>query len=1117
MSERERRYRYAIPRPRSPTFNPARATTDGFPSFYNGGDLPPMSATSLYDMMTPRGQTADYRPPGIPPSTTHHATYVVSDSAAARREPLRPRSSSHREHGRGHRSHSDATTRPIIVTTTKRPEAPSSHTSSNARPGSPTRDAYRSSDDGGSYYSQPASSLRPRSRQSYGGHHHPPYSAGLDNEEYRRQRDRQTAEDHYGHSRHDSHRTRPMSLYASMPPCKNAAPIDYDNGDVEYTNPGQLARYDLEHSRPEPRRRESLDRYHRPSTSISSDIGSRPYHDSSRRGPPPTTWGLDKMNQSLYEQPRVPISPLTSGFPRESQSRRLSGNLEVPNSPLRLRSNSRTRPVSLYQEEERRPSPPDQHPTHHHRGRGREDEQHVRRESRDRDHGRDSYAAPQTAIEQRGFGVVVDGKPVELHRREESRDRYRERDRDRYRDDDIDRVSDERRRERRERRKQYHSEPKRPSDDSLDRVIIRETERKPEKDDHKARKDSPRCDDDIKDGKSKDDKGSKDDKQVKEKKSDGSVDGMSQEPKRLRDTVAAGLSLAAASFGIGSALKDKEKDKDKERESESGKADKVVTVEKVGGDDRGSSRRRESVSAGAPPRPLDEAETRPAVREKPAPVVVESKPKPVAVHDEWEMVDRPPEHRRKPSPESMHVPDTHERSQPESDGRPSDDSADRIVLVERPIEAARAPKPSHEPAAADKEVEKKQAALPPSSTAEDQQPLRRFSRRARGEAGSAAFRPTDTADLVALKAQLAAQDTPTKETEKPASNPPAAPAEANPQPAQSAAPPPRPPKEAPSHREPSPERRRTSARDTSAERRRPRENSPARRSSPPSQRDDDVEFMDQSGSVVQQRDKNAGGSFDSTSSRGRELVGPHDERAVRVVSPPREKDDKKPLKGILKPSSKFPEPENFVREGVAPHKDDKTKKDVPAGARWTKIARKLVNPEALTIGKERFEVRDDSVIVLRVLSREEIEAYTVATAQLREMRLREYEKARDRDRRRDDDKDRERERDRDRDRDREGDDERRRTRRREKDEDSDDREPDRKDRARDRDDDRERERDRDRRERDRERERDRDRDRNRDRDRDEERRRPSRRHSDDDEDDDRSGYRSRRERPANDD
>lgn len=119
--------------------------------------------------------------------------------------------------------------------------------------------------------------------------------------------------------------------------------------------------------------------------------------------------------------------------------------------------------------------------------------------------------------------------------------------------------------------------------------------------------------------------------------------------------------------------------------------------------------------------------------------------------------------------------------------------------------------------------------------------------------------------------------------------------------------------------------------------------------------------------------------------RGRDVVSPaSDDKQVRVVSPPRDKDDKKPIKGILKqPRPQFPEEPNPVREGVAPHKDDKTKGNVPPGARWTKINRKLVNPEALTIGKERFEVRDDFVIVLRVLSKEEIEAYTAATAQLR--------------------------------------------------------------------------------------------------------------------------------------
>ncbi|KAI0803889.1 hypothetical protein GGR55DRAFT_661435 [Xylaria sp. FL0064] len=132
---------------------------------------------------------------------------------------------------------------------------------------------------------------------------------------------------------------------------------------------------------------------------------------------------------------------------------------------------------------------------------------------------------------------------------------------------------------------------------------------------------------------------------------------------------------------------------------------------------------------------------------------------------------------------------------------------------------------------------------------------------------------------------------------------------------------------------------------------------------------------------------------EESDSRGREVVPAREEKQVRVVSPPRDKTENKPIKGILKaPSAKFPEDTNPIREGVAPHKDDKTKKDVPAGARWTKISRKKVNPEALTIGKERFEVRDDFVIVLRVLNKEEIQAYATATAQIREMRRKEFEK-----------------------------------------------------------------------------------------------------------------------------
>ncbi|KAJ6779374.1 hypothetical protein PWT90_07937 [Aphanocladium album] len=151
---------------------------------------------------------------------------------------------------------------------------------------------------------------------------------------------------------------------------------------------------------------------------------------------------------------------------------------------------------------------------------------------------------------------------------------------------------------------------------------------------------------------------------------------------------------------------------------------------------------------------------------------------------------------------------------------------------------------------------------------------------------------------------------------------------------------------------------------------------------------------DTSAGGIERRDRSASPSRESPvilePTRGEEnyAVGfPVEKKHARVVSPPRDRRDEKPLRGILKqPSARFPEEVNPIREGVAPHKEDKKLKEVPPGARWTKINRKVVNPEALTIGKERFEERDDFVIVLRVLSKEEIQAYAAATQVLRERR-----------------------------------------------------------------------------------------------------------------------------------
>jgi negative regulator of replication initiation len=42
-----------------------------------------------------------------------------------------------------------------------------------------------------------------------------------------------------------------------------------------------------------------------------------------------------------------------------------------------------------------------------------------------------------------------------------------------------------------------------------------------------------------------------------------------------------------------------------------------------------------------------------------------------------------------------------------------------------------------------------------------------------------------------------------------------------------------------------------------------------------------------------------------------------------------------------------------------------------------------VNPEALEAGKERYEAREDFVIVLRVLSRDEIQGYAEVTERIR--------------------------------------------------------------------------------------------------------------------------------------
>ncbi|KAL9124019.1 MAG: hypothetical protein Q9217_006606, partial [Psora testacea] len=112
----------------------------------------------------------------------------------------------------------------------------------------------------------------------------------------------------------------------------------------------------------------------------------------------------------------------------------------------------------------------------------------------------------------------------------------------------------------------------------------------------------------------------------------------------------------------------------------------------------------------------------------------------------------------------------------------------------------------------------------------------------------------------------------------------------------------------------------------------------------------------------------------------------------RVVSPPTDATEtapKPPPKGILKPPrEKFPEEPSTIREGVAPL--EAAKKGIPPEARWTRINRRLVNPEALEMENVRFEEFPDHVIVLKVLNQEEIAKFTKLTHEVRERRRLEH-------------------------------------------------------------------------------------------------------------------------------
>lgn len=292
-------------------FNPTRSsmpTSIGYSSMY-AGDMHFMpAATTRHHVATPRAYAASS---ALPTTTTTTRTYTVASDRRQR--------SSTREAGR-RRSTLDSASRPLVIVTTTtsqmdRPHAATSH-SSNKRSGSPIRDDYRASD--GQLYAQPASSIRSRS------------SARPYHDDLTRHRDR--TDPPLSHREVEAYRSsRPFVAYPSDPRHSTAA-IDYGDDGYQYTNAGELARYDLDLPKSSrPRRHESMDRgYYRPNINYNADQRSfnvntshdlsrnynmntsRPYEGARAAGPPPSTLVVSTGSAASTSPPANCLPPLRS-------------------------------------------------------------------------------------------------------------------------------------------------------------------------------------------------------------------------------------------------------------------------------------------------------------------------------------------------------------------------------------------------------------------------------------------------------------------------------------------------------------------------------------------------------------------------------------------------------------------------------------------------------------------------------------------------------------------------------------------------------------------------------------------------------------------------------------
>ena len=191
-----------------------------------------MPSSATHTATAPRGYSTTTAN-GVP--TTTRSYQVVNDPRTRV-----PTTSSRDPHRR--RSTLDTAARPpVIVTTTSSKDR--NHNPQSARPLSPIRDDYRLSEP--QITSQPAATTGIRSRSTNRPSY--PTSSSRYNDDYSRSRDRENSLSSRDAEAYRS--ARPSVMYPSDPRHSSAV-IDYGDDGYEYTNAGQMARWDLDHTRP---------------------------------------------------------------------------------------------------------------------------------------------------------------------------------------------------------------------------------------------------------------------------------------------------------------------------------------------------------------------------------------------------------------------------------------------------------------------------------------------------------------------------------------------------------------------------------------------------------------------------------------------------------------------------------------------------------------------------------------------------------------------------------------------------------------------------------------------------------------------------------------------------